>query len=1211
MPLTAAQQQAVAAEGNVLVEAGAGAGKTRTLVERCLQRVLDENDPVSLDQILMVTFTEAAATEMRKRIREELDKKSANQQTNEWLAEQLALLDTARICTLHSFCLQLVREHFHELGLDPQLVVLDEAQSRLLAAESLDAILQRHYGGETRNAEGVQQLILKQARGWDTSIRELVLRVHEYTQTRPDPVAWLQRQSAMFSQSEPREWRAWLQSGLTEWRAAWLDALQTAPPENVNAQQCRDALRNLPENPNRSQAAEALTHILAADDVWPNKKKGAFRAPLKTLFAEAEFFQSLAETGGDRDPLFEDWIWVRPHMAALLDLVQEFTQSFAEVKRELAAVDFHDLEQFTLQLLWDANAGRPTPIALSWRHKLRLVFVDEYQDINAAQDKIIQCLGREGAAANRFLVGDVKQSIYRFRLADPHIFQNYKKEWTKSNAAGRVIPLSENFRSHEAILDFVNALFSSLMRSEVGGVNYDERARLRFGAPAERPALSTAADPAPRVELMLRLTSKEEADHADAPDNDSADADDVADLSSTETEGRFIALRLRELTEKAFPIWDRRTRTQRAIEWRDMVILHRSPRNKAESFAKVFAQLEVPLEAARGGFFDTTEVSDLLNLLSLLDNPLQDVPALAVLRSPLVGLSVDELAAIRLAQPAGWFWGAMERFHRDIAEFKSQFAMSAIAGVAQTAWPKVDAFLKSHGAWRRLARQGALSHCLETVLDETHYEDWLRAQPRGEQKRANVQRLLAMTRQFDEFQRQGLFRFLKFIEAQQKAEEDREPAAAETGDAVRLMSIHKSKGLEFPVVVVAGLGGKFNFADTHGDILLDEEFGLCPHVQPPEREQRYQSLPYWLASKRQQREMLGEELRLLYVAMTRACDKLILAGTTTRQRAEVNWSNEPEPQLTTHQILSAKQYLDWLGPLLPRLTGNSDWLVEPSGQSQFLSWRLVDSEDLATPTKKTAEDESTSQPVNAVSLSALRKRLAWRYPHPVATKQKAKTSVSAIRRRLVEEMEEAQPLFKFERRANPESAMGRLSAAEIGIAHHAFLQFMSLGLVGDQTSLTQEADRLEREQVLTPEQRAALDLAALASFWESEIGQAIRAETGSVHRELSFTSRIPLKDLAHLGLVQAEPAPVEEFVVVQGVADLVVLLPGEIWLLDFKTDRLTEEELAEKVQVYEPQIRLYALALGQIYRRPVNERWLHFLNLRKTVCCPPVECQPA
>ncbi len=1212
MSFTSAQQRAIDAEGNVLVEAGAGAGKTSTLVARCLKRVLDESNPVSLDQILMVTFTEAAAAEMRKRIREALGQISAEQPANERLAEQLALLDSAKICTLHSFCLQLVREHFYELELDPQLTVLDEAQSQLLAAETLDTLLQRHYAGETPNAGAVQQLILTQARGWDSALRELVLRVHEYTQTRADPEDWFQCRLVSFSQLKPDEWEIWLLQGVAEWRRTWLETLQTVPPENVNAQQCRAALSRLPDNASRAQAAPILAEILSADDNWPARKKTEFRAPLKALFADAEFLQSLVELDGDRDPLLEDWNWVRPHMTTLLELAQEFSKSFAGAKRESGALDFHDLEQFTLRLLWDTKASRPTSTAASWRDKLRLVFVDEYQDINAAQDKIIECLGREGAAANRFLVGDVKQSIYRFRLADPHIFQQYTKEWNTNRTTSQVLPLTDNFRSHEAILNFVNALFTSLMRSEAGGVDYDERARLRFGAPDERKALAATVDSGPRVELLLRLTGREEPDHENEPENDSARMDDLADLSNAEMEARLIALRLRDLKENSFQIWDRQHKTHRAVEWRDMVVLLRSPRNKAESFAKVFAQLDVPLEAERGGFFGTTEVSDLLSLQLLLDNPLRDVPALAVLRSPLVGLSLDELAAIRLAQPDERFWTALERFHRDISDLKSQFTNSPIANVAEQAWPKVDGFVNSFRAWRRLARQGALSHCLETVLDETHYEDWLRAQPRGEPKRANVQRLLAMTRQFDQFQRQGLFRFLKFVEAQQRTGEDREPATVETGDAVRLMSIHKSKGLEFPLVVVAGLGARFNRSDLRGDILLDEEYGLCPHVQPPESEQRYQSLPYWLASKRQKREMMGEELRLLYVAMTRACDKLILAGTATRKCAGTNWSSEPPTRLTTQQILAANQYLDWIGPLLPRLAGNRDWLTETSGQSQLLTWRVVDSEDLASPDKKSEAQASAVAPVDAMSLDALRTRLAWQYPHLVAAKQPAKTSVSAIRRRLAEEMdEEAQPWFRSKSRVEPESATSVLSAAEIGIAHHTFLQFVSLAQVGNPASLSREADRLEQEQLLTNDQRAALDLAALASFWGSETGQKIRANTKQVHRELSFTARFSLKDLADLEIESEGATLEEEFVVVQGVADLVVLLPAEIWLVDFKTDNVAGGDLAGKVKLYEPQMKLYAVALERIYRRPVRERWLHFLNLRKTVCCPPAACQPA
>ncbi len=1206
MPLTPAQQLAISTEGNVLVEAGAGAGKTSTLVERCLQRVLDENDPVSLDRILMVTFTEAAAAEMRQRIREALENKSAAHPENGHLAEQLALLDSARICTLHGFCLQLVREHFYELELDPQLTVLDEAQSRLLAEETLETVLQRHYAGQTPNAGAVQQLILKQARGWDGPIRDLVLRLHEYTQARPDPEGWLAKQKHSFARYDASGWENWLFKGLAEWRADWLAALRNLPTENSNAQQCLSALRNLPENPTRAQATTALAQILIANDNWPKGKKGEFSAPLRALFADAGFLQPLVDPDGDRDPLMEDWSWVRAHMTALLELTREFSSSFDAAKRESGALDFHDLEQFALRLLWDALANRPTPIALDWREKLRLVFVDEYQDINAAQDKIIQCLGREGAATNRFLVGDVKQSIYRFRLADPHIFQNYKAEWSTPTAPGRIIPLTDNFRSHESILHFVNALFASLMRSEVGGVDYDEAAKLRFGSPQERKELSQATDATPRVELLLRLTGKEESESEEELENGLAHSSDVTDLSNAEMEARLIALRLRELKDRSFQTWDSRSKKYRAVDWRDMVVLLRSPRNKAESFAKEFARLGVPLEAARGGFFDTPEVSDLLSLLLLLDNPLQDVPVLAVLRSPLVSLSLDELATIRLELAGEPFWKALEQFHCNVANSKSPARDDAFAKASEQAWPKVDAFLKSFAAWRRLARQSALSHCLEAVLDETHYEDWLRAQPRGEAKRANVQRLLGMTRQFDQFQRQGLFRFLKFIETQQKVEEDREPARAETGDAVQLMSVHKSKGLEFPVVVVGGLGGLINFADIKADIILDEEYGLCPHVHPPETEQRYPSLPYWLAGKRQKRETLGEELRLLYVAMTRARDKLILTGTATRKSAEGEWQNITAAQPGTQQILAAKRYLDWIGPLAPRLTGNRNWLAEPNGRSQLLEWRLVEDDYVTSADRKVEGEKDLLTHVDPMTLESLRSRLAWQYPHRVATEEPAKTSVSAVRRRLAEETEEeVQPFFRFQRETQPAITTMNLSSAEVGIAHHTFLQFVSLDCVDGVAALASEGDRLEREQILTSEQKVALNLPALASFWASETGRKIRANVKHVQRELSFTARFSPRELSELVDKKLESTTEDEFVVVQGVADLVVLLPDEIWLLDFKTDHFADGELADKVKLYEPQIKLYAAALGRIYRRPVTECWLYFLALSKTVECPP------
>ena len=353
-----------------------------------------------------------------------------------------------------------------------------------------------------------------------------------------------------------------------------------------------------------------------------------------------------------RDPLAEDWDWVRGHMGALLRLTQNFSARFAARKREDGVLDFHDLEQFALKLLWNFAADQPTPTAGRWRRKIRFVFVDEYQDINAAQDKIIQALGRDGAEANRFLVGDVKQSIYRFRLADPKIFRAYAQNWRGEN--GQTVPLAENFRSREVLLDFVNSLFELLMREEIGGVRYDAGARLQFGAPQWRADLGVAKDAAPRAELLLRLKKgRPEVETGDAPG-----PDDLADLPDTEKEARLLARRLKQLETGKHEVWDTDKKCFRRAEWRDMAVLMRAPSGKAEIYAKEFQRAGVPLVVERGRFYDGGEIMDLLALLQLLDNPLQDVPAIAVLRSPLVGLSLDELAQVRLAARRTFLDGA-------------------------------------------------------------------------------------------------------------------------------------------------------------------------------------------------------------------------------------------------------------------------------------------------------------------------------------------------------------------------------------------------------------------------------------------------------------------------------------------------------------------------------------------------------------------------
>jgi ATP-dependent helicase/nuclease subunit A len=474
MSLTAAQQEAVAARGNVLVVAGAGTGKTRTLVERCLDCLISERPRASLEEILVVTFTEAAAAEMRQRIRTRIEEELTREPADHHWQEQLALFETAHIGTIHSFCYELVRAHFYELELDPQLTILPEEEARLIAEETLDQMFHSHYAGKSSTAEAVQQLIQTQARGSDQPIRALILRLHKYSQSLPDSTGWLQRQREVFASPDPVLWRQWLQEALVDWRHRAVSELAGSRAANSIAEECFNIVSGLPAAPSPSQSAAALARVLEALRTCPNGKKKHWVKPLKDFFEESRFLASLMPAEGQPEPVQQDWDWVRSQMATLLGLAGEFATGFTESKRELGVLDFQDLEQYALRLLWDSKTDHPSTIAQEWRRQLRFIFVDEYQDINAAQDTIIRALSREGGAANRFLVGDVKQSIYRFRLANPHIFQSYVENWR--NGRGRVIPLQDNFRSHKGILEFVNSVAEHLMHRELGGVEYDQEA---------------------------------------------------------------------------------------------------------------------------------------------------------------------------------------------------------------------------------------------------------------------------------------------------------------------------------------------------------------------------------------------------------------------------------------------------------------------------------------------------------------------------------------------------------------------------------------------------------------------------------------------------------------------------------------------------------------------------------------------------------------
>lgn len=1217
--LTEQQHAACVARGNVLVAAGAGTGKTSTVTERCLELILHEQvdgTRCGIDQILMVTFTDAAAAEMRQRLRERLRQvvaasspaapsasrsaapavEPAASATSDarHLTEQLALLETANISTLHGFCLELVRRNFHQLGLDPACVVLDETQTAPLIHSLLDQLFLEHYAATSEASERVRELVRTYGRGSDRKIREWIVKLHRYSQTLPDPAAWFSAQTAAFSALAPTAWQEQFIPAVADWSRVWNPPISESAEACANLAICQAALHRLLHNPlTLPQIADELEAINQANTSWERGTAGRYRDPLKPFFEDAKFLSLLAQNRGAA--FDEDWEWARHPMLVLLGLAQEFSRRFAQAKRELGGIDFADQEQFALRLLL-TDTGQPTPIARACREKFAFVFVDECQDINAAQDAILRAVSREGAAANRFLVGDVKQSIYRFRLADPRIFQNYERTWAAAQPTpNQVLPLTENFRSAEGLLNFVNSVFTDLMGPAIGGLTYEREAQLRFGAAAARAAMAARADPGPRVDLHV-LTRDDLADDNFEAAPTTADPN-AEDLRAVEREARVIAMEFQRLKASGYQIATSHHGQPgfRPVEYADMVVLLRAATGKAEIFARAFHQCGIPLQANRAGFLDAQEIADVLNLLRLLDNPLQDLPLLAVLRSPFAGLTVEELAQMRIAAPKGLLWTAMQQ-------------LRASADFASTGWHvKLVAFHDRFHRWRELIRHAPLTHCLETALLDTHYEILLRTRERGAERVANVRRLVELARRFDPYQREGLFRFLRFVADQEAAGVEHQPAEVVPPDAVRLMTIHASKGLEFPIVAVAGLGSRFNLSDLNEDILLSETIGLAPRIVPPHSRSKYPSFAHWQARRQEQRARWGEELRLLYVALTRARDRLLLVGSTAQKKEIEQWRTPVK--ITDYARLRANSCLAWLRLWFAQHCAAGQWTHETRGQNSLLSWHFHGADAAAVLPPETQEVPPDAVPAmpSAAQRQEIQARIHCPYPHAAATVEPAKTTVTTLRRRIVDaDTEETRPLFSGPAALRRGDRSATLSAAEIGTAHHLFLEFVNLARTQTELDLRNEATRLLASGHLSAAQVAELNFAGLSRFWSSELGERLRqAPPERINRELPFTIRLDQQTLRALGQLPFLPTGLsDEFMVVQGQIDIAVISPEQIWVVDFKTDAVDHASLPQKIDQYRPQLTIYATALEAIYRRPVTERWLHFFGLDHSVRLP-------
>lgn len=814
---TPEQEQAISLRGcNILVSAAAGAGKTAVLVERVIRQVTDEREPLDLERLLAVTFTEKAAAEMKQRVRASLEAAVARAPGEPRLSRQLALLDRAQISTIHAFCLHVLRRYFYKAGIDPSFRVLDGNEAELLRQDALSEVFEALYQDEGEYGDAFTGLVDRYGGAQvDEGLQATVLRLHDFARSQASMDDWLDGAVASAAESV---WQApWMRfmiaraaRDLSRALACAEDALTIARgldgPEayepaieaditfyrsTIDALNMALAEGGSPEVAIEAVLSFAFSRLKAERKSDPVKREQAkdLRDRAKDLFSKVRD-SVLARPAADLAREIEE---TRPFVAALVRVVRDLDRRYSEKKLDRGGVDFSDLERYCLKILESDECQ----VARDIRKDYDCVLVDEYQDTNPLQERILSLVSRQdGEPGNRFMVGDLKQSIYRFRLAEPRIFLEKFRKYGKGRGGGTRVDLSHNFRSREDVISAVNHVFRRIMTEEAGEIEYGEDHELRKGATYPEVGDAYTAE----IHLVERLSVLDPSE-ADSGEAGAGDGDKVEEFEALEKEALVVADRINRMVDPANPLmlWDSKAKSAKPCSYRDIAILMRSTKDRANAVLEVLSRCDIPAYADTGtGYFQAREVEVALSLLSVIDNPRQDIPLAAVLRSPVVGLKPSDLAQVRAAFRKGEFFDAVRAFAREGAAAVGSLGLAGI----------LSDFLDRLDRWRTMARRLPLAEVLWTILRDTGYQDYVGGLPGGAQRQANLRALCDRAREFDSFGRHGLFRFLRFIEKIQDAKGDLGTARAlgEHEDVVRVMSVHKAKGLEFPVVFVMDLG---------------------------------------------------------------------------------------------------------------------------------------------------------------------------------------------------------------------------------------------------------------------------------------------------------------------------------------------------------------------------------------------------------------------
>ena len=1153
---TAQQRAAIEARSStVLVSAGAGSGKTKVLTERLMGYLCDAREPRDVDSFLVITYTRAAAAELKGRIMQELSRAIAQDPANRQLRRQSALIRRAQISTIHGFCASLLRENSQSAHLAPDFRVIEEERASAMKRAALDKVMDAHYA-DARAHPGFLSLADTVGAGRDDeALKKLVLELHGKMQAHARPALWVERMIAQLSapaaDAADTIWGRELLTSLGRTADYWAGELECCIAAMRGDEKIWKAYGD-----NFSGTAEQLRDLARAAALGWDKARacaqsvsfprlGTLRDPSDPALAEAvkarrdkckdsvkKLQSAFAMSSAS---LLATMALTHDAMEALLRLTMAFDEQYAADKERSSLVDFADLEHKTAALLTDEQ-DRPTELALRLSARYTEIMVDEFQDVSRVQDTIFRALSRGGK--NLFMVGDVKQSIYRFRLADPEIFNEKYRDYLDYDRAPagdpRRILLRENFRSRREIIDAANTVFRACMSRALGDVAYDDAAALRFAA-----AYYTGERPKP--ELLLVETPTGSPDQGPAP-------------GRLACEAAFVARKIEELIAAHTPVTvDGVTRD---ASYGDIAILLRNANSVGGAFRLALLDRGIPVSAVQGkDYFRSDEIATLMNLLAVLDNPHQDIPLIAALRSPCFGFTADELSLIRAADKKADFFDALRlRADED---------------------PHAADFLRRLEALRAVAPDLSCAELVWQIVDEFDLLAIVGAMADGERRRANLMEFVSLAESFENTGYRVLHRFVLHLrELAERGSEIGGGAAA----GVRILSIHKSKGLEFPIVFLSDLAHRFNTADNKARVLVHPILGLGAKVTDLQKRIEYPTLSRTAIDRRLRRETLSEEMRLLYVAMTRPKEYLFMTAAV----------RDPEKLLSSLQVsvgnplagealAGAPDMLHWLLPA-----------IEADGR-EHIALQICPAPDAE---EADASESALPEPDEAFS-ALLERNLSFRYAHADAAALPSKVTATELKDRAEDDGESASlspapPRRRF-REPDFTRALKPLTGAERGTATHLVLQYMDFAKTDSEEAVRAEIERLRLSRHLSDREAEAVDAAAIVKLFASPLGRRIRRADG-LRREFKFSL------LCDAGEVFGAAAG--DSVLLQGVVDCLLEEDGELVVVDYKTDTVrTEAQLQERRALYTPQLRAYARAMERIFRKPVKECVLYFLSM--------------